>query len=173
MKTLSLLTALLIAPALAAGTPRRPTDGFRKEHVEIKVHLDHVRAWAADLRGAPDRRATMTRIVSFFTEHIRPHAEWEEKVLYPAVDRRAGSRETHPFTATMRHEHRIVGRWIDELAAEARKPRPDAVAFQRRTDNLLGLIMAHFELEEEVLLPVLDATMTPAEFDREIGRAGH
>jgi hypothetical protein len=48
---------------------------------------------------------------------------------------------------------------------------PDAAAFVRRADNLLGLIWAHFEEEEMVLLPVLDETMTPEQFEREVG--GH
>lgn len=165
------LAALALHPSggLAAD---RPSEGFRKEHVEIKKHLDHVKAWAGELPGLPEaeRGKRMTAIVGFFREHIEPHAQWEEKVLYPAVDKRACT-GTQPFTATMRHEHGIVGRWIGELDAEAKKPKPDVTAFVRRTDNLLGLISAHFEEEEEVLLPILDKAMTPEQFEKEIGAA--
>jgi hemerythrin-like domain-containing protein len=106
----------------------------------------------------------MADVVRFLGEHIRPHAEWEERVLYPLVDGKAGSPARHPFTASMRYEHRIVGRWIDEMGAIRGKAKPDVRAFARRADNLLGLIAAHFEEEEEVLLPILDATMKPEEF---------
>lgn len=129
---------------------------FRAEHKEIKAHLEHVAQWAGGLPRAADKHKTAEKIVEFFAGHIRPHAEWEEANLYPAVDERAGTGEKNRYTSTMRYEHRIVGRWIDALSAELKKPRPDWTAFVRRTDNLLGLITAHFEEEEEVLLPWLE-----------------
>ena len=110
----------------------------------------------------------MRRTLGFFRDHLLAHAEWEERVLYPAVDRRA-SGSGHAFTSSMRYEHRIVGRWIGELEAMAASRPPDVVAFARRTHNLLGLVSAHFEEEEEVLLPILDRTMTAEEFKREMG----
>jgi len=112
----------------------------------------------------------MKRVVSFLQEQIEPHAQWEGRVLYPAVDKRAAS-GPNAFTASMRYEHRIIGRWIHDLAAESRTETPDALVFARRADNLLGLLWAHLEEEEQVLLPILDATMSQGEFDREIG--GH
>lgn len=39
----------------------------------------------------------------------------------------------------------------------------------RRAVHLVGLLRGHFEVEEQVLLPVLDATMTAEEFKREVG----
>ena len=73
------------------------------------------------------------------------------------------------FTSTMRHEHRVVGRWIGELRAEADKERLDAAKFSRRTDNLLGHLWAHFEEEAEVLLPFIEKGMSKEQFEREIG----
>ena len=145
------------------------TEPFREEHAEIRVHLGHLHQMAGELRtaAASETPATMRFVVKFLNEHIRAHAEWEEQVLYPVVDRLAkGGKE--PFTATMRHEHRIVGRWIDELAAEAAKPVPGVETFARRTDYLLGLITAHFEEEEEVLLPLIDRGMSAAQFKRDV-----
>jgi hemerythrin-like domain-containing protein len=150
----------------------RPTEPFRREHVGIKEHLEHLNAEVGKLSVASpsEQRASMQHVVDFVREHIKPHAEWEERVLYPAVDRRAAS-GPNPFTASMRYEHRIVVRWTDELAAIAAAPAADITAFARRADNLLGLIWAHFEEEEEVLLPILDRTMSREDFEREIG--GH
>lgn len=181
LKEIASLALLFVAGACATQKPaarpaadgKRPTEPFRAEHVEIKEHLGHLHTMVGDLSGAaPDKqRDTMKFVVKFLHEHIRAHAEWEEKVLYPVVDRYAGG-GAHAFTASMRYEHRIVGRWIDELGAESEKAEPDPVAFARRADNLLGLIGAHFEEEEEVLLPLLDAKMTPEQFEREVAQKG-
>ena len=64
------------------------------------------------------------------------------------------------------HAAEPSARWIGELGAMAKSPSADAQAFTRRADNLLGLVRAHFESEEDVLLPVLDRTMTPEQFRR-------
>ena len=156
------------AATRVAGDPL-PTADFRREHAGIREHLEHLHTMVGGLAAQTpaERGETMEFVVRFLEEHIRKHAEAEEAILYPAVDQRAA--KGRPFTATMRREHVIVGRWIDDLAREAARPAPDAVAFARQTDRLLGLITAHFEAEEEVLLPVLDATMTRAEFEREVG----
>ena len=151
----------------------RPTAAFRAEHEEVREHLRHVNEWTGALSAqAPAaQKKTAQKVVAFFEQHIKPHAEWEERFLYPVVDRLAGG-GANAFTSTMRYEHRIVGRWIGELRAESDKPKLDAAKFARRTDNLLGLLWAHFEEEEEVLLPFIDKKMSKAQFERELGEAG-
>ena len=165
----ALVLTLSAASAFAADLPTAP---FRNEHVEIKEHLAHIDSMIGGLPAAPaaEQRRTMTMIVKFLDEHIRKHAEWEEAHLYPAVDKRtlAG---VHPFTESMRYEHRIVGRSIDALAAMAGDPDASPVTFARSADRLLGLIS--FEEEEEVLLPILDKAMTAEQFEQELGHGGH
>lgn len=170
----ALVLSLGIAAPVARGADApaskpRITEPFRQEHAEIRVHLDHIRQMAGDLRmaGPEERVRSMRFVAKFFDEHIRTHAGWEEQVLYPVVDRLAGGGR-HPFTTTMRYEHGVVARWIDELGAEAAKETPDVEAFARRSDNLLGLLWAHFEEEEEVLLPLIDSGMNPEDFKREV-----
>jgi hemerythrin-like domain-containing protein len=155
-------------------TDERPTAKFRAEHREVQIHLRHVHEWVGALSGQPpaEQRQTAQKVVAFFEKHIKPHAEWEERSLYPVVDRLAGG-GANAFTSTMRYEHRVVGRWIAELDAESAKPSIDAAAFARRSDNLLGLLSAHFEEEEEVLLPFIDKALSKAEFERELGRGAH
>lgn len=159
----------LTGPAAPPG-PERPTEAFRRHHVEIQEHLDHIAEWVGSLgTQTPARRAElMARTVHFLLVHIGPHAKWEEQVLYPVVDEYADG-GAHAFTASMRHEHRIVGRWIEELSQEASRATPDENAFAKRAHELLGLLRAHFETEEEVLLPILDRAMTPEEFRRRVG----
>lgn len=143
-----------------------PSAAFRAEHKEVLLHLGHVKEWAGALatQKADAQRKTALRIVEFFNGHIRPHAESEERTLYPLIDELTDTRK-HPFTSSVRHEHRVVGRWIDELVAEVRKDAPDYVAFARRTDNLLGLLWAHFEEEEQVLLPIVDQRLSAEQFE--------
>lgn len=118
--------------------------------------------------ATPEAARTAQKIATFLEKHIKPHAEWEERFLYPVVDKLAGG-GPNVFTSTMRYEHRAVARWIGELRAEADKPKVDAAKFVRRADNLLGLIWAHFEEEEEVLLPFIDKGMSKVQFEHELG----
>jgi iron-sulfur cluster repair protein YtfE (RIC family) len=141
-------------------TTARSTDAFRK----VQRHLIHVTDMVGSLRQATPVEAghLMQAVVSFFESEIRPHTEWEEEVLYPIIDEKAGG--PTPVTCTMRRAHAVIGRWIASLARERDNPVPDTLAFARKADNLLGLLVAHCEEEEEVLLPILDRTMTHQEF---------
>lgn len=161
----------LFAPALAQAAAELPTQSFRDEHREVKKHLAHVAQWVGQLRTQQPaaQRETAERVATFFEKEIGPHAAWEEAHLYPVIDRLAGTREPNRFTSTMRYEHKVVGRWMAELRAELKKPSPDYVAFSRRADNLLGLLSAHFEEEEEVLLPYADKQLTRAQFEQAVG----
>lgn len=175
MKThIAVLIAAIAIPMTttlsASAADARATASFREGHAEIKEHLSHLDSMAGSLAGkdAAGRKQTADFIVKFLTDHILSHAEWEEKNLYPAVDKRTHADE-HRFTGTMRYEHTIIGRSIDALRTSASKSEFDAVRFTRDTDRVLGLIAAHFEKEEEVLLPVLDATMTREQVEKELG----
>ena len=143
---------------------------FRDEHEGIRKQLGEIeelvtRLESADLKG---RRMAMGRIVEILRTSVLPHAAWEESVLYPLVDRKAGS-GCHLFTASMRHDHRVVERATEELERMADRARADAKLFARRTERLLGVILAHLDAEETVLLPVLETTMTSEEMARELG----
>jgi hemerythrin-like domain-containing protein len=161
---------LSAAPIVFAADGLRPTESFRQEHAGLKVHLEHLDEMLGSMQPAEatQQKKTAAFVVKFLREHIVDHAEWEEKRLYPAVDRRTHAGD-HPFTESMRYEHTIIGRWIEELGTMAADPTFDAKGFARKADRLLGLIAAHFEEEEEVLLPILDRTTTREELERELG----
>jgi hemerythrin-like domain-containing protein len=158
------------APVVFAADDSRPTESFRQEHAEVKVHLEHLDQMVGTMAAAEaaQQKKTAAFVVKFLREHIVEHAKWEEERLYPAVDRRTHGGD-HPFTESMRYEHTIIGRWIDELGAMAATAPFDANGFARQSNRLLGLIAAHFEEEEEVLLPILDRTMTREELEKELG----
>ena len=152
----------------APGSAERPTEAFRAHHAEIQQHLGHIDAMAVALRRQPpeEQRSTMKRAVAFLKEHVAAHAADEERVLYPVVQRESGPGSQ--LTTVPIYEHCIVERLIAALEQEASKPTPDAAAFALTAHHLTGLLFAHFEVEEEVLLPVLDQAMTPEQFQREV-----
>ena len=97
----------------------------------------------------------MQSAVTLLKEYLLPHLAAEEAALYPTVDRHLlGSRASS--TEAMRREHDIMRRWIHEMETLANASLPDHNSFARRGERLLGLIEAHFEVDQEVLLPVLD-----------------
>jgi hemerythrin-like domain-containing protein len=162
---------IVLAPLFLAAA-ERPTDNFRKEHAEIKEHLQHLHDMAGSLLAADaaGQRKTAQFIVNFLGDHIRSHAKWEEQRLYPIVDQRTGAGK-HPFTSSMRYEHGIISRGIDDLGNLAAGATVDPAIFLRKTDRLLGVISAHFEKEEEVFLPILDQTMTKEQLEKELATA--
>lgn len=160
-----------MAPAAMLLVEMLPTGPMRAEHAALLRRISAIDALVSALgaSGSPaERLGTMTEIFEFFQAHLLPHADAEDQVLYPVADAKAAGGQ---FTASLRHEHRVISRWIDELSVLLRRKPPtadDARMFARRTDALLGLVRGHFECEEEVVLGLLDRTMTPDEFQRDV-----
>lgn len=76
---------------------------------------------------------------------------------------RGASPAAAKVSLSIRYEHVLIHRWLDELGRSARAAAPDPLGFARRADRLLGLIEAHLELEDAVFLPVLDRAIAPGE----------
>ena len=134
---------------------------LREKRKRIRARLDEVDALARALSEAAepiDASAAMTRIVSVLEDELRPYMEWESRMLHPIIDKFACEGPT-AFSASMQYEHAVVDRWISELATSARDGPTGARAFARRADRLLGLLTAHFEVEDQVFLPVLDRAL--------------
>lgn len=142
-----------VQPVAPAQEQTFTPETFKAHHAEIQEHLGHIDAMAQRLAGeAPGKqRDTMRFVVSFFEEHILTHAAEEERTVYPRADAKVGA----SFTRSMRYEHTVVAAWVRELRELSQRPEPDAQAFVRRTQRLLGLLEAHFGAEEEVVVPAL------------------
>ena len=152
-----------------AVTEGKVSDLLRAEHDRIREGLGQADVLTAMLlQVAPSQReAAVQRIVGLLEEQVRYHAEEDERKLYAAADRIAGGGRWL-FTATLRHEHLIARRWLDDLVRESRGPDPDLVAFRRHADRLLGLLEANHLTEEAVLFPLLNGALTPEQFRREV-----
>jgi iron-sulfur cluster repair protein YtfE (RIC family) len=148
----------------------RPTERFRAHHERFRGQIEQLTFYIDTLHEISETRQMeiMAAVMAILRDDFQLHARQEEQFLYPAVDRfaRAG---THPFTALLRHDHRIIDRWIEDLDRISSEPMPDHTRFCRRLERLLGLLEAHLDAEDAVMLPILDRSMTPAQFRREIG----
>ncbi len=147
------------------------TDAFRRKHAALIEHVEHLRDVARRLpeMDTAERTAAIGRVVEFLRGHLVPHAEAEERVLYPAVAELLGNPEA---TATMVSDHRAIVSRIDALAETG---PDDAERLQELLYGLYALLIVHFHKEEDDYLPLLEerpAEEVAALFER-MGEHGH
>ncbi|HEX8753869.1 MAG TPA: hemerythrin domain-containing protein [Solirubrobacterales bacterium] len=136
-----------------SGRRPSPTAAFREEHAALLEHVEHLRAVAAGLptMGDAERTEELKHILDFLRGTLIPHAEAEERVLYPAVAELLGDPRS---TATMISDHHAIVARIEALAASA----PDDVErLQELLYGLHALLIVHFHKEEDDYLPLLEA----------------
>lgn len=145
------------------------TQPLRDEHKELWPHVEALRATAEAIGEAPIEalERSVDEAYDFLAHHLIPHAQAEERALYPVVQKVMGAPEA---TATMRRDHIEVARLTEELgvlrprlAGAAAMTAPQAKALRRVLFGLYALVRVHFAKEEEVYLPLLDARLSPAE----------
>ena len=148
-----------MATLTVAAEPRAEDalEAYRRHHEAVRDELDAVQHQLELLADGPvgARHARMLAIVCRFNVRIRGHAECAERVLYPRVARELG--DVDGLVAAFRHEHRLIGRRIDQLEAIARGPEHSLRVFLRHAEQLVGVVAAHLEGEEALLLSQLPA----------------
>ncbi|HET6615453.1 MAG TPA: hemerythrin domain-containing protein [Dehalococcoidia bacterium] len=156
----------------------RVTQPLRDEHKELIPHIEHLRTVADGIDTAPpdSLAAAVDHICDFLSNHLIPHAEAEEKALYPAVAKAIGAPEA---TRTMAREHVEVRALADELLALREAAGTQAFAHEQVHDlrrllyGLYALIKVHFAEEEEVYLPILDERLSEEEAKAMFEAMGH
>jgi iron-sulfur cluster repair protein YtfE (RIC family) len=147
------VTMLCAYPAVKeVSMTSRPTEPFRVEHAQLLEHIDHIRFAAREApRLSPVELETVVgRVLEFLRGTLLPHAEAEEKVLYPEWARLVG----YPDAAVpMIHDHQAIVARVEQLAATS---LDDIDALQERLYGLHALIVVHFRKEEEIQLPFFD-----------------
>ena len=142
------------------------TEPLRIEHRELLPHIQQLRTVAdciGDLRDLAVE-TLLDEVLAFLNRQLLPHARAEEAVLYPAVATAMGAPDA---TRTMSRDHVEVEALIGELATLRSQvgsgPIPPTVArdLRRVLYALYALVKVHFAKEEEVYLPLLDATLAP------------
>jgi iron-sulfur cluster repair protein YtfE (RIC family) len=143
-----------------------PTQPLRDEHKELLPHIESLRT-AGDAVGTVSAELVRQQVdaaYDFLVHHLIPHAQAEDRALYPVVGRVMGAPEA---TATMSRDHVEVGRLTEELATLRGRliggviGEADAGALRRVLYGLYALVKVHFAKEEEVYLPLLDARLSP------------
>ncbi len=145
---------------------------LKDEHAELLPHIAAL-ATAGDAVGneSVERlRELVDASYHFLANELIPHAQDEERALYPVVQRAIGAPEA---TATMTRDHVEVGSLTDELAgfrsrlADADQVDEDlAKGLRRVLYGLHHLVKVHFAKEEEVYLPILEERLTDDETDK-------
>ena len=131
-------------------------DLVAQEHAEILSHIEHMRtlAFKAETISEDDLRQSLRDVLAFLHTALLPHAQMEDEVLYPTIDRllRAVGRPT----ATMSIDHRAIAALAEELN---RIDGPLSASTRRQIAMTLGaletLLRVHFSKEEEVYSPLL------------------
>lgn len=140
------------------------TQPLRDEHGELLPRIETLCA-AAEAAGTIPSSALVARVdeaYDFLAHHLIPHAQAEDRALYPVVARAMGAPQA---TATMSRDHVEVGRLTDELAklraslAAGRAGEVEMRDLRRVLYGLYALVRLHFAKEEEVYLPILDAKL--------------
>jgi hypothetical protein len=130
--------------------------------------VEHLRRAADGVAAAPIGRTIeeLDAVSAFLADHLMPHAEAEERALYPVVGKTLGAPGA---TATMSRDHVEIRRLTGELAALRAQITGGALSDQQARAlrgllyGLYAIVKLHFAKEEEVYLPLLDAHLTPVE----------
>ena len=142
------------------------TQPLRDEHKELFPHIEQLRV-VADMIGdapVPVLIPAIDAAYDFLAHHLIPHAQAEDRALYPVVGQVMGAPEAPD---TMRRDHVEVGQLVQELAmirpqlSDAGLTDAQTKALRRVLYGLYTLVKVHFAKEEEVYLPILDARLGP------------
>lgn len=144
------------------------TQPLREEHRELLPHLTQIQEIADAVGTAPiaSLRQGIDEINWFLTHQLLPHAQAEERALYPVVGRLMGAPEA---TATMSRDHAEIKRLAEQLGelrshmGNERLGLSQAQELRRVLYGLATLVAVHFAKEEEVYLPLLDSRLSQEE----------
>lgn len=150
----------------------RATEPFRREHVELLSHLEHLGQAARKVPRLTieEREAVVGRVLGFLRDTLVPHAKAEEEVLYPEWAKLVGFSDA---AVPMVHDHEAIVARIDRLASTDVE---DVDTLQELLYGLYALIGVHFRKEEDLQLPAFDAAppeVTEAVLKRMAALAGH
>ncbi len=144
------------------------TQPLRDEHKELypQVEMLRIAGDAVNESLTTSAHAKIEEVYHFLTHQLLPHAQAEEKALYPVVQKVMGA----PLaTATMSRDHVEVERLTDELgtlrvhSSQLTITSIQAQVMRRVLYGLYTLVKVHFAKEEEIYLPLLDEKLSAAD----------
>jgi uncharacterized protein (DUF2249 family)/hemerythrin-like domain-containing protein len=152
-------------------TAKQLTSAIREHHRALATTLESFASDIESLEASEERDVAglatlLDAVTSFLSGELMPHAQGEERTLYPALDPilRAHGRPT----ATMSIDHEYLGQHAQQIAALANQLRSADASqratltrqLQREVIQLQGLFRVHLAKEERVYLPLIDEVVT-------------
>lgn len=144
---------------------------IHEEHREMIPHVKAMRT-TAELIGHTPHSVVVARCqeaVQFLQHHLLPHARAEEQFLFPVVDRLESARMA---SALMRWDHTEIERLTEELHSSWQKMMSDRLLtddVERHVREVLlalhSLLVLHFAKEDDVIVPLLESSITQEEAD--------
>jgi len=141
------------------------TQPLRDEHKDLYRQVENLRL-AGDVVNESLTSLAHDKIelaYNFLTHQLIPHAQAEEKAIYPMIQKAMGAADA---TATMTRDHVEVERLTEELGTLRVHKSQLSITFEqvsalrRVLYGLYALVKLHFAKEEEIYLPLLDAKLT-------------
>jgi hypothetical protein len=147
--------------------PKRSTDALRAEHARLLTTLHALGERVEKLHesGTLDQLSLAREVIDFVSRQVAPHARAEEYTLYPAADWAAG--EGSRMTEIPRFEHGLIARRCQALEKAVSAGAP-AGKLMHLCYGILGLVAAHFQATEEIVLPYLDRAFDASRFEKEV-----
>jgi iron-sulfur cluster repair protein YtfE (RIC family) len=129
------------------------------EHRELLPGFDRLHDVGASVghHSVGEVSVALHRVILWLERDLEDHVAWEETWLYPEIDQRT---DTPWATRTMRFEHQQIRAAVRGLATEQAAlghelTHPQATELRYRIFGLEGLLRAHMECEDRMLLPLL------------------
>ena len=128
------------------------------EHVEMRRGIDRMLEVARLHVSNEELSAGALEVLHWVDRVLDPHAQWEDRWLYPEIDERAG---TPWATKLMSFEHKQIRDAAQALAAARLALREHgstdaAIELRGRLFALDAILRAHMAREERFLIPLLD-----------------
>ncbi len=152
--------------------PTDPINALYAEHdaaLQALSRLDDAAGALARGEASPEVVARFDESLGFLETEVRAHNEWEETHLFPSLELTMGPNGP---TGCMRDEHQALwGRYhrLEPLRLAMRKgsaSASDRAEAARIASEIVDLLRAHIEKENEVLFPMARRMLRPADFVR-------
>lgn len=159
----------------------RPTQPIRSHHASIMTALRSFYEFLKGLESMEGKGESeeLNKHVHFLTDDLLPHAEGEEKALYPAVEPLLKAHGS--ATASMSMDHAHLKRLISDLAEKGWKltevSDEEAVILRKEMIRLgyqiYGILGVHFAKEEDIYLELMDRHMSPKQVREVVHKMHH
>jgi hemerythrin-like domain-containing protein len=146
----------------------KPTDILKEEHELILIMLKVIEAAAVKIdKGERPDAGRLGSIIDFIRNFADGcHHVKEEKLFFPALEKAGVVRQGGPI-GVMLHEHALGRDFVKKMADALKKTESgDAGAsrlFAENARGYAGLLASHIAKENNVLFPMADQRLGPAE----------